>query len=382
MERLDDIPKELISSAPSLDYKTPISEAISYLRKYPALIISKNKEYYGVVDSRTLYRSIRSMKLSNNEKIEKFSVKVAKITNSTSIYDVIYHFYKSGSKVLPFSAGKKIAGVLERKTLMKMLLSLNALEGMKVNEAMTTPVLAIDSKASIAQAKSVMNDRKVNRLVVLQNSKFIGLITNYDIVRNYTKGAERLPEFKTEVYSPSNVPIDSIMVNNVHSIEYNRNLSDAVRDMVENKVSSLVVMKSSSPIGILTVTDILESVLARQKVEASKIFMSGFDENTYQYEDDARSTLESFVAGIEKLSGIDVDYITLKIKSTRGKLYEMQARLSLGRHGIISMHTTEYMFGNALSDLLKKLKHRVIKEKESILSHKKINTLREQSNED
>ena len=49
----------------------------------------------------------------------------------------------------------------------------------------------------------------------------------------------------------------------------------------------------------------------------------------------------------------------------------MQIRLSLGKHGIISMNTTKYLFDDALSELIRNLKHKVIKEKESILTHKR-----------
>jgi CBS domain-containing protein len=372
MERIQNIPRELISSALNIDYKMPISRAISSLKKYPAIIVYKNKEYHGIVDSRAIYRAKSDLKFSSNERIEKFSRKVPKISNSTSIYDLIYYFYKSGVKALPYSSGNKITGVLERKTLLKVLLSLNLLKDMQVNQAMTTPVLAIDSRASLAQATATMRNKNVNRLVVLENSRFAGLITNYDISKRYARvDVERLPEMKSEMYKPANVAISSIMERNAKGIEYNRPVAEAVRDMVENNISSLIVLKGGRPIGIVTVTDVFESVLARQRTEPSKIFMSGFDEKTYQYEDDAREALKSFSDSVERLSGIDVDYITLKVKSTKTKLYEMQVRVSLGRHGMINMHTTKYLFDDALNDLMIKLKHKIIKEKESILTHKR-----------
>lgn len=377
MERMLNVPKELISKTMNFDYKTPISKVSQYLKRYPAVIITKNKEYHGVVDTRTIYRAKRGLKLSSKEKVEKFSVKVPRITNSTSIYDLVNYFYKSGVKALPYSNGARIMGVLKRKTFLKILLSLNILEDMKVNQAMSTPVLAIDENASIAQAKATMRDRHVNRLVVLRGSRFAGLITNHDIVEKYTKGSERAPELPTSLYKPANIPISSVMERNVRSIEFNRPVSDVVRDMIENRISSLVVMKKSNPIGMITITDVLESVLARQKVAASKVFMSGFDSNTYQYEDEAREELQLLVDNVEKLSGIDVDYITFKVKSTRSKLYEMQARLSLGKHGIITVHVNEYLFEDALNELVDKLKHMVLKEKETILTHKKVNTLRD-----
>lgn len=378
MERLQNIPRELISNTMSLDYRVPVSKVTSYLKKYPALVISKDDEYFGIVDTRTIYRASQGTTFNENQKIEKFAIRAPKITNSTSIYDIVSYFYKTGVKALPYTSGKKIVGVLPRKTLLKVILSLNVLEDMKVNEAMTTPVLAIDSRANLAQAKASMRDNNVNRLVVLQNSRFVGLITNYDIVDRYlTKSGERLPEFKTEVYKASNVPISSVMERNARTIEFNRSVSEAVREIVETNVSSLIVLRKGVPVGILTITDIMEGIIARQKVKASKVFMSGFDANTYQYENDAREELTSLIDNVEKLSGIDVDYLTFKVKRTHSKLYEMQIRLSLGRHGIISMNTTQYMFDDALASLVKKLRTRVVKEKESILSHRKVNALRD-----
>ena len=371
MERAQNIPKELISNTLVLDYKTPMSKATPFLKKYPAIVINKDKTYFGVVDSRTIYRAEKSLKLSTNEKIEKFSVKAPKITDTTTIYDLIYYFYRSGVKALPYSNGSKIIGVLERRTFLKVLLSFNTFENMKVNEAMTTPVLAIDAKSSIAQAKATMRERKVNRLIVIQNSKFAGLITNYDIANHFAQNAERRPALKDQAYTPSNIAINSVMETNVNSIEYNRDVSEAVRDMIENKISSLVVMKNKNPIGVITITDVFESLLAKNKTIRDKVFISGFDETTYQYIDDAKEALNSLVNSVEKLSGIEVDYVTFKVKRTRSRIYEMQIRLSLGRHGIVSMHNTKYQFDDALSDLIKKVKHKVIKEKESIVTHKR-----------
>ncbi len=371
MEKLQNIPKELLTSTISLDYRTPMSSVIMHLKKYPAVVLYKDKDYYGIVDSRSIYRARHGLKLQEGEKVERFATKVPQITNSTQVYELVNSFYKSGVKALPYSNGSKITGVLERRTLLKVLLSLNLVEGIQINQAMTTPVLAIDSRASISQAKAVMDAKRVNRLIVLQNGKFAGLITNYDISKQYARGEERLPEMKTKMYSPSNVAVSSVMERNARSIEFNRPLAEAIRDMIENRISSLIVLKKGNPIGIVTVTDVFESILARQNVEPAKVFMSGFDRNTYPYEEEAKQTLNSLVGSIERLSGMDVDYVTFKVKRSKSKLYEMQIRLSLGKHGIISMHTTKYMFDEALSELIKNLKHKVIKEKESILTHKR-----------
>ena len=117
-----------------------MSSVIMHLKKYPAVVLYKDKDYYGIVDSRSIYRARHGLKLQEGEKVERFATKVPQITNSTQVYELVNSFYKSGVKALPYSNGSKITGVLERRTLLKVLLSLNLVEGIQINQAMTTPV--------------------------------------------------------------------------------------------------------------------------------------------------------------------------------------------------------------------------------------------------
>ena len=49
------------------------------------------------------------------------------------------------------------------------------------------------------------------------------------------------------------------MVSNVVSISQELGISDAMRQFVEHDISSLVVTKKGTPVGILTVFDVLEA---------------------------------------------------------------------------------------------------------------------------
>ncbi|MDE1811181.1 MAG: CBS domain-containing protein, partial [Candidatus Micrarchaeota archaeon] len=187
MLSLKKIPNELVTSVQTFDYKTPITRIIPVLAKEPSVILNKGKEYYGVVDARTIYRAKPSMTMSKGQSADRFSVNAPKVTNSTSLDNLIYYFYRTGVKALPFSEGGKIIGVLNRNTLMKILLSVDALKEIRVGEAMTTPVLAIAPSSNIAQARAAMRDNKVNRLAVVEGRKLVGIVTNHDIVHKYTK---------------------------------------------------------------------------------------------------------------------------------------------------------------------------------------------------
>jgi predicted transcriptional regulator len=365
------IPEGLISKTEFFDYKAPMTRVVPSIRTYDAIIVNKNGKYFGMVDSRAVYKSI-GLNVSPNQSIEKLILKVPRITDSTSIDDAIYYFYKARVKALPYMKGEKIKGILKRSTMLKMLLSLNKLGQIKVEDAMSSPLIAMDMISTISQAKAIMKQNKINRLGVLNGERLFGIITNYDIVDRYTKSTERLPERRTGIYSPSNISLKDVAVRNPISIEHNRSLSDATRELVERKISSIVVTKSGKPIGILTELDVLESTMAKGQAGGNKIYVSGLDSDTYGYEDEIRETLRSFMDKIEKMSHVNVDYITLVIKRVKTKSYELHIRLSLGGKGIVSVHTSGFLLERTLTELLSMLRKGITKRKEKYIAIRKV----------
>lgn len=374
---LNRIPSELISKTLMFDYKTPITKVIPELVKHPAVVVYKNKSYLGIIDSRIFYRSGQNLRLGKTETLEKFITKVPRITESTSVEDLVYYFYRARVKALPYSDGKKIVGVLDRTTLLKMMLSMGMLKDIQVREAMTTPVLAIGNDASITQAKATMREQKVNRLVVLDNGKLAGLITNHDIVQGYTKVEDRLPEMKSRGYGPANVTVNDMMEPNPRRIDYEKSLTDAVRLLIENNISSVLVLRKGSPAGMLTVMDVLESVIAKRRIEERRIFISGLDADSYQYADEINDELKNLIARAEKMNGVKVDYVTFRVKKVGNKAYEILVRMSLGNKGIISLHTTEPNFEESIREVMTRLRKMLVKEKEKMQTVRKINWYRE-----
>ncbi|MCL5430166.1 MAG: CBS domain-containing protein [Candidatus Marsarchaeota archaeon] len=368
----DSIPEGLISQTTSFDSKTPITRIIPVVQKYGAVIIEKNNGYYGIVDSRAVYRYLQSFKVFKNEAAEKLVVRVPRITDSTTVDDVIYYFYKARAKALPYVKDNKIKGILTRPTLIKMLLSLNRLNGITVAEAMTAPLLGIDINSTVPQARTAMRENKLNRLVALDGEKFAGLITNYDLIDKYVKLPERLPEKKSYSYTPANIKLESVVETNPKMIEQSRGLNEAARLMVENDISSILVTKNDKPIGILTELDIIVSAMTSLGTETNKIFISGLDASTYEFEDEMRETLRTFLSKLEKLSGIKVDYVSVVVKKFKTNSYELHGRLSLGKSGTITSHITGHLFERTFSDLLDVLGKEAKKKKERYLSIRKV----------
>jgi predicted transcriptional regulator len=365
MDKNGGIFQRLFKEVQMMDYRTPMDRVLPAVGRDSAVIITKQGDYYGIIDTKVLQRSGSSTSLKGT-KAEAFAVNVPKITPNTNMDDAVYYFCKSRTKALPYAMKGKVKGVLERTTLLKALLSLGSLNEIRVSEAMTSPIMAIDIDSNIAQARSVMRDNGVNRLAVIQNGKFIGLVTNRDIISGYSTRRERLPEMKTNKFALTNIPIAEVTRKNVITLDQNRSASDAAREFINNNISSIVVTSAGKPVGMVTVTDVLESLMARKRIEPNRMFISGLHSLDYDYESEVRGALSEFLSDIERLERgrMDVDYITLNIKKQKTKSYELMARLSLGRRGIISIRSEGYLFEDTLRELLSKLKREVIKNKD------------------
>lgn len=78
---------------------------------------------------------------------------------------------------------KPVGIVTERDLLQKVVAkSLNASK-VPINEIMSRPLITINEDASIFKAVRIMKRNNVRRLLVTEKSKFIGIITQKDLLR-------------------------------------------------------------------------------------------------------------------------------------------------------------------------------------------------------
>jgi len=365
---LSKIPEDLVSKVPNIDFKTPVSEVLPLLNKNEAVIVNKNNKFYGILDTRAIKRSKLTLKLPRSLTAGKFAVKTPSIDDGTSIYEAIESFNKAGAKALPYVVRGSVLGLIERSTMLKMILSTGLAKEIKIKNAMTSPLLSININSTMGQARSMMLKYRVNRLAITDDyRRFAGLVTHSDIITHYTKASEPMPEKKIDMTGPSELPITNAMLDNPITIDQEKNLPEAIRLLIENKISSLVVTKKGTPIGILTTSDIFQNISASKAVELNNVYIASLDPSLAEYKEEILEAANAFINKIKKLHRVRVDYLILRIKRIKPSKYEIHARLMLGK-GAIQVSVTDYMLEKTLNRLLEILKERVIKAKEKRLS--------------
>lgn len=124
---------------------------------------------------------------------------------------------------------------------------INRAATVRVAEYMSTEVRSIAASATIKDAGRLLQKLKVGSLLVDDNRRYIGIITDTDLSRKaVARGLD-----------PNTTTIKSCMSKPVLTIEDDEAMEAAVKMMKENGVRHLAVTEDGTIIGVLSVSDLL-----------------------------------------------------------------------------------------------------------------------------
>lgn len=113
-----------------------------------------------------------------------------------------------------------------------------------VSEIMSTPVVRVESDASIREAAATLADERVGSLVV-GNDIVEGIVTETDVVRAVGSGVDL--EATT---------VGAVMSDPVVTIRPDESVQEAGERMGHNGVKKLPITEDGVPVGIVTTTDL------------------------------------------------------------------------------------------------------------------------------
>jgi CBS domain-containing protein len=126
-----------------------------------------------------------------------------------------------------------------------------------VGDIMTRNPRTVDAGDSVAEAARQMRDGDFGSVLVLDNGRVDGIVTDRDIaVRAVAEGRD-----------PESTQVSEIYSTGVATVEPSQSIEDAVQTMREHDIRRLPVVENGRPVGILSLGDLAveqdpESVLA------------------------------------------------------------------------------------------------------------------------
>lgn len=125
---------------------------------------------------------------------------------------------------------------------------------MLVSDLMSSPVFAIAPGDLISYARNRMLRYRISRLVILEDSRLVGLVTKKDL--GYVH-RDRNPGWRRR--SHDNDPVSLVMSTDLISVSQSSSIRDVICLMVNHGVSGFPIIEQGLVTGIITKTDMMRS---------------------------------------------------------------------------------------------------------------------------
>jgi len=116
----------------------------------------------------------------------------------------------------------------------------------EISAIMTTDLATVGPEYNVADVASVMDARGIGSVIVLEDDRVLGILTERDILKVIGGGED-----------PKNVAAHEALTNDVITIEPDATVEDAAREMVNAKVRHLLVTSDDGLLGIVSMRDLV-----------------------------------------------------------------------------------------------------------------------------
>ena len=116
-----------------------------------------------------------------------------------------------------------------------------------VRDLMTETIISLSAKKNVMEAAQVMEKKNLSSILVKQDSDYIGIVTDRDIITRVV----------SKEMNPRNTMIESVMSSPLITISAEASLEGAAEAMRRYKIRRLVVKENNHIVGIITESDIV-----------------------------------------------------------------------------------------------------------------------------
>ena len=108
---------------------------------------------------------------------------------------------------------------------------------------------------TVFDAIKLMTEAKVGALLVMEDNKLVGIISE----RVYTR------KVILETKSSRETPVKDIMTSEVLTVTSDQSIEDCMKIMSEHHIRHLPVVENGQPIGVLSVMDVVKNILSEKE---------------------------------------------------------------------------------------------------------------------
>ncbi len=129
---------------------------------------------------------------------------------------------------------------------------------MRVIDLITGPPITIPPEMPVLEARRVMQAQAIRHLLVVDDGRLAGIVTDRDIRLNMPSPATTLSVWEVN-YLLARLTVGEVMTKSVIVVDPNRPARDAAMLLVSEKIGALPVVDGDRLVGIVTETDFLRA---------------------------------------------------------------------------------------------------------------------------
>lgn len=128
-------------------------------------------------------------------------------------------------------------------------------------------IWSIEPSASVYDAMKLMADNEIGSLMVMEGTKLVGLISERDYARKVILLGR----------SSKTTQVKEIMTSRVVYAQPEQNIEECMALVTEKRVRHLPVMEQGKLIGVISIGDLVKSIIAEQKfiIEQLERYIAG-----------------------------------------------------------------------------------------------------------
>jgi len=130
---------------------------------------------------------------------------------------------------------------------------------MRVRDLMTAKPITVDPDTPMLQARQRMAEERIRHLVVVDDARVVGIVTDRDIRLNLPSPATSLSVWELN-YLLSRLTVGGVMSAAVIVVDPDRPIAEAARLMLDHKIGALPVVDEGRLIGIVTESDFVRAM--------------------------------------------------------------------------------------------------------------------------
>jgi acetoin utilization protein AcuB len=132
---------------------------------------------------------------------------------------------------------------------------------------MTAKVHTVKPLDSVAHARALIEERRINQLPVVKDGVLVGIVTDRDLrdaVNAVTTSAHAARTAEPAPGSPEQIPVEAVMTHNAITLSSDRSVVAAAELMRQQRIGSVPIVDGRALVGIITRSDILKAFIVRE----------------------------------------------------------------------------------------------------------------------